>query len=585
MAGNDASTPTGGNDDAAPDDGAAEVEEEQPTASGESASDESSSDESVSVESASDETASGESVPVESASDESVPDESVSGESASGESVSVESASSESVSVESASVESAADAPTVEAVEAVEAVDAVPSTDELDAVEVRNELAELKAENARLAGELQQVAAGAVTAPAKPRQRGRWFVSWALIVVGSLLVPVSVMSIWINRTITATDRYVETVAPLIRDKDIQAAIEKRLQEALYQRVDLQSEVQQVLPERAALLAAPITAGLKNLISEIVNRVVTSDKVAQLWVDANRIAQKQVVDVLTVSNGQKGVVTIDLTATLKEAQQQLAAAGVPFIGNVSVPEVKLDVLQSDALGKVQTAFGIFDKLAMILPWLTLAILGAGIAVAPDRRKGLVRASSGWVIASALLLVTIAIGRVMYLDALPSGASIPANTAFFNTISRFLRGSGRMVLVLGLVMLVVALVTGPSAPAVRLRLVVSRLFGAASSGVDRTGVDLGPVPAFVGRNLMLLRAAVGIGALVVFLLLGQPSAGAVLWIVLGALVVLAVVEVLGRAGLAAAAATAAPAAVGSSSAGDELSGNGGGDVVAAHAVEQS
>ena len=144
---------------------------------------------------------------------------------------------------------------------------------------------------------------------------------------------------------------------------------------------------------------------------------------------------------------------------------------------------------------------------------------------------------------------------------------------------------MVLVLGLVMLVVALVTGPSAPAVRLRLVVSRLFGAASSGVDRTGVDLGPVPAFVGRNLMLLRAAVGIGALVVFLLLGQPSAGAVLWIVLGALVVLAVVEVLGRAGLAAAAATAAPAAVGSSSAGDELSGNGGGDVVAAHAVEQS
>ena len=275
-----------------------------------------------------------------------------------------------------------------------EVVDVVPGTAELDTVDVRSELAELKAENARLSGELQQVSSGAVSTPTKPRQRGRWFVSWALIVVGSLLVPVSVMSIWINRTITDTDRYVETVAPLIHDKDIQAAIEKRLQEALYKRVDLQAEVQQVLPERAALLAAPITAGLKNLISEIVNRVVTSDKVAQLWVDANRIAQKQVVDVLTVSNGQKGVVTIDLTATLKEAQQQLTAAGVPFIGNVSVPEVKFDVLQSDALGKVQTAFGLFDKLAMILPWLTLGILGAGIVVAPNRRKGLVRASSGW-----------------------------------------------------------------------------------------------------------------------------------------------------------------------------------------------
>lgn len=443
--------------------------------------------------------------------------------------------------------------PTAELADAVAPSDAVT-------VEVRSELEELKAENARLAGELQASAA-AVGAPPKPRQRGRWFVSWVLIVVGSLLVPVSVMSIWINRTITDTDRYVETVAPLIHDKDIQAAIEKRLQEALYKRVDLQAEVQQVLPERAALLAAPITAGLKNLISEIVNRVVTSDKVAQLWVDANRIAQKQVVDVLTVSNGKKGVVTIDLTQTLKEAQKQLEASGVPFIGNVSVPNVQLDVLQSDTLGSVQTAFGLFDKLALILPWLTLAILGAGIAVAPNRRKGLVRAASGWVIASALMLVTIAIGRVMYLDALPSGASIPANTAFFNTISRFLRGSGRMVLVLGLVMLVVAIVSGPSGPAVRLRLGVSRLFGAASSGVDRTGVDLGPVPAFVGRNLMLLRAVVGIGALVVFLLLGQPSAGAVLWIVLGALVLLAVIEVLGRAGLAAAAGAAESAPAGS------------------------
>lgn len=412
------------------------------------------------------------------------------------------------------------------------------------------EIARLRQENERLQRRLQSVeaegAGASAVAVAGPRHRGRWFASWALIVVGSLLVPVSVLSVWLNRTITDTDRYVETVAPLIRDQDVQRAVEARLEKALYERVDIESEVRQVLPDRATMLAAPITAGLENLISEVIHRVVTSEKVAQLWDDANRIAQKQVVDLLTVSNGRKGVVTVDLTDTLKEVQSRLTAAGVPFVGGLSVPAVKLDVMQSDTLGQVQTAFSAFDKLASVLPWLTLFILGAGILVAPDRRKGLVRASSGWVICSALMLVAVALGRMLYLNALPSGASVPANKVFFDTISRFLRGSGRTVLVVGLVVLVVALMTGPSGPAVRLRSSLARLVGKAGSGVDSTGVDLGPVPAFVARNLMALRAVVGIAALIVFLLLGQPSAGAVLWIAVGAFVALAIVEVLGQAG---------------------------------------
>lgn len=434
--------------------------------------------------------------------------------------------------------------------------DDAPTPDEpaADAADLESELERLREENARLEQELNSVeenVGDGTAAPPRARHVGRWTASWILIVVGSLLVPVSVLSVWLDRTITDTDRYVETVSPLIRDPAIQKAIQTRIENALYDQVDLDAEVQKVLPEQAAMLAAPITAGLKGLITQVIDRVVTSDRVAELWDDANRIAQTQVVDVLTVSNGQKGVVTVDLTDTIKEVQSRLTDAGVPFVGSITVPEVKLELLQSDTLGQVQSAFGLFDRLAGILPWLTLLVLGAGVLVAPDRRKGLVRAASGWVIGAFALLVAVAVGRMVYLDALPSGVSIPANEAFFTTITRFLRGSGRMVLVVGLVILVATLITGPSRPAVRFRAFLARLFGAAGSGVDSTGVDLGPVPAFVGRNLTALRVVVGIAALGVFLLLGQPSAGAVLWIALGALVALAVIEVLGRAGLASAA----------------------------------
>lgn len=414
------------------------------------------------------------------------------------------------------------------------------------------ELDRLRRENERLKDEVTELsaAAGGSGAPlaTTPRQRhvGRWTASWVLIVVGSLLVPISVLSVWLDRTITDTDRYVETVSPLIRDADIQAAVERRIEQALYARVDLQAEVQSLLPDRAAALAGPITAGVRNLVSELIHKVVTSDKVAQLWDDANRAAHEQVVEVLTVSNGKKGVVTLDLTDLLKQVQARLVDAGVPFLGNLSVPEVKLDVLQSDTIAQVQQAFNLFDKLAGILPWLTFLVLGAGILAAPDRRKGFVHAASGWVIGAALLLVGVAIGRQVYMGALPTGASVPANETFFLTITRFLRGSGRMVLVFGLVLLLVAILTGPGGAAVRFREGMARLFGAAGSGVDRTGVDLGPVPAFVGRNLMALRVVVAVLALGAFLLLDQPSAGAVFWIAALALVALAVLEILGRSG---------------------------------------
>ena len=359
-------------------------------------------------------------------------------------------------------------------------------------------------------------------------------------------MPVSVVGVWLNRTITDTDRYVETVAPLVRDPAIQKAVAARLEKALYANVDIEAEVQQVLPERATVLAAPITAGVKSLVSDLIQRVITSDRFAELWDRANRLAQEQVVAVLTQANGKKGVVEIDLTGPAKEVASRLSDLGVPFFSNVGNTPVTFEVLQSEQIAQVQQGFKLFDRLSTILPWLTLFILGAGVLVAPRRRAGLVYAATGWVLGAALLLIGVALGRGIYLNALPTGASLPANEAFFDTISRFLRGGGRTVLVVGLVILSVALVTGPSPTAVRFRAALGRLFGAAGQGIDSTGLDLGPVGAFVGRNLMALRVVVGILTLVVFLALDQPSAGTVLWLALGAAVVLGLLEVVGRAG---------------------------------------
>ena len=53
----------------------------------------------------------------------------------------------------------------------------------------------------------------------KPRaRRTRGIISWVLIVLASLLIPVSVVSAWAIRTVTDTDQYVTTMAPLARNQ-------------------------------------------------------------------------------------------------------------------------------------------------------------------------------------------------------------------------------------------------------------------------------------------------------------------------------------------------------------------------------
>jgi hypothetical protein len=416
-----------------------------------------------------------------------------------------------------------------------------PDPGDDDVARLREEVEQLRRENEELHHEVEATERA-------PRHRGRWFLSTLLIVLGSLLVPVSILAVWLDRTVTNTDRYVETVAPLARDPEIQKAVSARLDQALFDNVDVQAEVQQLLPEQAQPLAGPIAGALQSLAGEIIGRVVASDQFAQLWDRANRAAQQQVEDVLTNSSGKKGVVEIDLTDVAKEVSSRLEARGIPFASRLGSAPVTFEVFQSEEVAQVQSAFRLFDRLASILPWLTLIILAVGILVAPDRRKGLLYAAIGWVIGCLVLLLAVAIGRTLYFDSLPVGASLPANEAFFDTISRFLRGGGRTMLAVGIVVMIVALVTGPSGPAVRLRAFLSRLFGAAGSGAEAHGVDFGPVGSFVARNLVALRVVVGVIAVLWILALDRPSAGNVLWIAVFVLVALAVVEVVGRAGAA-------------------------------------
>ncbi len=149
--------------------------------------------------------------------------------------------------------------------------------------------------------------------------------------------------------------------------------------------------------------------------------------------------------------------------------------------------------------------------------------------------------------ALLLGVMSFARDYYLDRLPPEVRSPAAVAaVYDAIVRFLISALQTLLVVTAILIVGALLAGPSRPAVAFRRLLNRGLNAGSAALTRAG---GWVTT-TGRALAGAYHPIQIGLVLVaiagFIIAQRPSIGAVLWVTFGVLVALALLEVLVRAG---------------------------------------
>jgi hypothetical protein len=87
--------------------------------------------------------------------------------------------------------------------------------------------------------------------------RTRRIVAWVLVVLASLLIPVSMISVWAIRTVTNTYQYLATMAPVARTQDIVEHLERK--------ATVQNEVTAALPPKAKPIVTPIVAEVHNYV--------------------------------------------------------------------------------------------------------------------------------------------------------------------------------------------------------------------------------------------------------------------------------------------------------------------------------
>src|SRR6266566_2972152 len=413
----------------------------------------------------------------------------------------------------------------------------------------------------------------------RPRQARRHRFSWRtpvaalLIFAGCVLAPISVLAVWTANQVSDTSRYVANVAPLIKDPAIQNALTDKLTSDIVAKIDVKGLTDQAaaelsqkgLPKIGGLLqsvSGSLASGVQGFVHSGIHKIITGPQMAAAWVSVNRAASRALVAVLSGRGGKNGAlgvsngqVTLDLAPLEAVAKQDLVARGLTIAGKIPIVHATFALFPSKNLAKAQKAYRLINDLKIVLPIVTLVLLGLGVFIARRPRRALIGAGLGLAASMLVLAAGLLIARNLYLNSVPASAPADAAAAAFDILVRFIKAALRTLLVVGLVVAVGALFAGPSAAAVRTR-------SAFSSGLGRLrrGGESGPASRWTYAHRHVLRiGAVALAALI-FVFWGQPTAAVTIVIAVLLLVVLGLIELIGRPPPHHAQAPAPPAPVG-------------------------
>lgn len=294
----------------------------------------------------------------------------------------------------------------------------------------------------------------------------------------------------------------------------------------------------------------ITSAVTGFIHSTVQTVVSSPAVAKIWVQVNTVAHQQLVKVLSGEGNSavstsNGHVVLNLGPFIAQAKQNLVARGFSLANNVPNVSPTVTLFQSNDLGKAQAGYRLIKALRIVLPLLVLVLIAAGVYISRDRRRTLIRAGLGMAASMLILAVGLLIFRGIYLNSVP-GNVLPADAAAaaFDAMVHFIKVTLRVVLVVGLVVAIGAFITGPSRTAVRARSTLKSWLDRIRNFGERRGVSTGPVGQWTYEHRRGLRiGAVALAALV-FVFWGELTGLFVLVLVIFLLVVLGLIELIGR-----------------------------------------
>jgi hypothetical protein len=389
-------------------------------------------------------------------------------------------------------------------------------------------------------------------------------------VIAALLTTPAAVAFWGQRTINDSQRYIETVGPLVNSPEVQAAIATKVTDAIQQQVDVEAIINQVFAgvitdrPRLQALVGPMAGAVNGLIETQVRDFIASDTFADFWVAANIRLQAALVRLLQGDETgaislQGDQVVLDVSDVIDQVKQRLVARGLTIVERIPIPNTDRQIVLMEApqLKQARTIYAFANPVAR---WLIVVVAVLYLAaLVLSRRRPRITVIIGAVLAANALLVAwaLAIGRQLFVNQLAGTVFGPASTVFYDRLLSYLERGQQVLLWLGLILVVVGWFAGRNRSGAATR-------AAVTGGLETVGSALADTPVagtgrWVAANARWLRIVIGALGVVVLLWGNDVSLSRLLWSVVLVVVLLAVVQVLVGAGGASKHISTAPASI--------------------------
>jgi uncharacterized BrkB/YihY/UPF0761 family membrane protein len=339
--------------------------------------------------------------------------------------------------------------------------------------------------------EAEDLAPAAGTGPRHPRGLlVRRVVTVPLAIITACFILASAVAVWAHDVMLDSDRWQETVVPLLQDPEVRAAVGETLGDQILAAVDVEDRARTLLPDRAQILAPALTGAVETFVRDRIQEGLASEDVQRLWAEINARVHPKIVaflrgDEVAGISAENGVVTLNLlplmAVVLTRIDQRapgMVTRGrpVPAI-DASVPEDQARAQLSEALGvalpagfgvitlprsdrlaQLQRAVEVADRAVIVLPVLSVLLVIVLFVVAPNRRRALVWLGVGVFGLAAVIAAGLRVAQDEMLGGIQPAPRQKAAIAAAAEVLSGLRATAITLFVIGLVLALGAALLG-------------------------------------------------------------------------------------------------------------------------------
>jgi hypothetical protein len=309
-----------------------------------------------------------------------------------------------------------------------------------------------------------------------------------LVALSCLLVVLSTTEVWAHRTLLNTGAFVGTVSPVFKNPAVTSAVAVRATDELFTELNLQARLKDALPPKASFAAAPVTNATKGFVAGQLATMLTSARFQAIWTAALTFTHQQLVAVLRGQNTAAvstsgGYIVLNTVPVISQAPAKVSGLASDLAGKpVTLPTItsadppqqavtklskalgvplpsnfgQITLVRSSDLAAVQKGVKAFDRLTLVVPLVTIALIALSLWLSVNRRRTVLQLAVG----VSLLMIAERRSVIHEQSTLASAAHNPqvAQSVLGDLLHGFFVLTA-WVLVVALVVLVIAVLSGP------------------------------------------------------------------------------------------------------------------------------